>query len=268
MLPYCASCSPVEARNQSRRVPWKTLISRPLPIDYSSRSIIPSAPPCPEYATIQLGLKMQERAATSLVQADVLPSVRRMIAMGASAGGLHSLFAVLEHLPSSLDCCIAVATHLSPTHNSLIPELLARHTRMPVCRASNERLRNGTIFVAPPRFHLIVQGDRLCLLDEPPLRFVRPNIDLFFQSVAASFGSNAVGVILSGTGHDGSEGVRSIKASGGTIIVEDPIDAEFNDMPIAANRTGCVDFVLSLYEIGKQLMEICSKPPPWRTPSA
>jgi chemotaxis response regulator CheB len=211
---------------------------------------------------------MQQRAATSLVQADVLPPVRRIVAMGASAGGLHSLFAVLEGLPDTLDCCIAVATHLSPSHNSLIPELLGRHTRLPVCRAGNERLRNGTIFVAPPRFHLVVNGDHFCLLDEPPLRFVRPNIDLFFQSVASSFGANSVAVVLSGTGHDGSEGIRAIKAAGGITIVEDPLDAEFNDMPIAANRTGCVDFVLSLKRISEQLMEICSKPPQWRTPSA
>jgi two-component system chemotaxis response regulator CheB len=211
---------------------------------------------------------MQQPPAISLVQADVLPPVRRMIALGASAGGLHSLFAVFEHLPRNLDCCIAVATHLSPSHNSLIPELLGRHTKMPVRRAGNEPLCNGIIFVAPPRFHLIVQGNRLCLLDEPPLHFVRPNIDLFFQSVAASFGANAVAVVLSGTGHDGSEGVRSIKAAGGITIVEDPVDAEFNDMPIAASRTGCVDFVLSLTKITERLTEICSKPPPWRMPSA
>jgi two-component system, chemotaxis family, protein-glutamate methylesterase/glutaminase len=210
---------------------------------------------------------MQQRAATSFIRADVLPPVRRMIAMGASAGGLHSLFAVLELLPSTLDCCVAIATHLSSNHNSLIPELLGRHTNMPVCRAGNERLRNGTIFVAPPRFHLVVQGDHFTLLDEPPLRFVRPNIDLFFQSVAASFGVNAVAVVLSGTGRDGAEGIRSVKAAGGITMVEDPFEAEFNDMPIAANRTGCVDFVLPLAQISQQIMEICSKPPPWRTPS-
>ena len=79
-------------------------------------------------------------------------------------------------------------------------------------------LRNATIFVAPPRFHLIVQEREFVLLDEPPVHFVRPNIDLFFQSVAASFGVNAVAVVLSGTGHDGAEGIRAIKAAGGITI--------------------------------------------------
>jgi chemotaxis response regulator CheB len=211
---------------------------------------------------------MQQRAATSPVPPDVMLPVRRLVAMGASAGGLHSLTTVLEQLPSSLDCCIAIATHLSPTHSSFMPELLARHSKMKVLRAENGRLRNATIFVAPPCYHLIVQDQDFCLLDEPPVHFVRPNIDLFFQSVAASFGVNAVGVVLSGTGHDGAEGIRSIKAAGGSTLVEDPTDAQFNDMPIAANRTGCVDFVLSLKKISEQLIEICSKPPPCRIPSA
>jgi chemotaxis response regulator CheB len=215
----------------------------------------------------EAGAAFMRHSATSSGTADASPPVRRLIAMGASAGGLHSLFGVLEDLPSSLDGCIGIATHLSPTHSSFIPELLRRHTKMPVRRAENEPLRNGTIFVAQPCFHLVVKGSDICLLDEPPLHYVRPNIDLFFQSVADSFGTNAVGVILSGTGHDGSEGVRAIKAAGGITIVEDPIDAEFNDMPLAANRTGCVDFVLSLKKISEQLIEICSKPPPWRTPS-
>jgi two-component system chemotaxis response regulator CheB len=209
-----------------------------------------------------------ERAATSFVPPDTLPQVRRMVALGASAGGLHSLFTVFENLPDHLDCCIAVVTHLSPTHNSFIPELLSRHTHIPVRRAENEPLRNGTIFVAPPRFHLIVEGDRLCLFDGPPLRYVKPNIDLLFESMARSFGQAAVAVVLSGTGKDGAEGIRAVKAAGGITLVEDPTDAEFNDMPIAAKRTGCVDFVLSLKGISEQLVEICTQSPPCRTHSS
>ena len=208
---------------------------------------------------------MLQGAAIPFVTPDTSPQVRRMIALGASAGGLHSLFTVFENLPDTLDCCFVVVTHLSSTHNSFIPELLSRHTRIPVCRAENEPLRNGTIFVAPPRFHLVVEEDHFCLLDQPPLRYVKPNIDLLFQSMARSFGPASVAVVLSGTGKDGAEGIRSVKAAGGITLVEDPSDAEFNDMPIAANRTGCVDFVLSLKDISHQLTEICSQSPPCRT---
>jgi chemotaxis response regulator CheB len=211
---------------------------------------------------------MLQRSATSLIPPNTSPQVRRMVALGASAGGLHSLFTVFENLPDKIDCCIAVATHLSPTHSSFIPELLSRHTRLPVRRAENEPLRNSTIFVTPPRFHLIVEDDRFCLLDQPPLRFVKPNIDLLFESMARSFGQACVAVVLSGTGKDGAQGIRAVKAAGGITLVEDPTDAEFNDMPIAANRTGCVDFVLSLKGISEKLLEICSQAPPCRNHSS
>jgi chemotaxis response regulator CheB len=214
-----------------------------------------------------VGQHMQQGTATSLGTPGLLPQVRRLIVMGASAGGLQSLFTVLEGLPETLDCCIAIATHLSPTHVSFVPELLARHTKMRVVHAEDGPLCNGTIFVAPPAFHLVVNGGEFHLLDEPPLRYVRPNIDLLFQSAAVEFGPALVAIILSGTGHDGSEGIRSVKSAGGITIVEDPNDAEFHDMPLAASRTGCVDFVLSLRSISEQLRQICSHPSPCRKTS-
>jgi two-component system chemotaxis response regulator CheB len=193
------------------------------------------------------------------VDPDVLPEIRHIIAIGASAGGLHSIFAVLEPLPAEVDCCIAIATHLSETHNSILPELLARRVKLPVIAArEHNRLRPGTVFVATPRFHLTVEGNHLCLLDTPPVHFLRPNIDVFFGSVAEQFGSRSVGVILSGTGHDGALGIRAIKSAGGVTIIEDPTFAEFADMPIASNRTGCVDFVLPLDQISERLMMICA----------
>ncbi len=199
------------------------------------------------------------RAAKTPVVADVSPQIRHLVAIGASAGGLHSIFSVLEPLPPDFDACIAVATHLSESHNSVLPELLARRVKLQVVSAANERtLRTGMVFVAPPRFHLTVKGDSFSLIDEPPVHFLRPNIDVFFQSVAAQFGNRAIGVILSGTGRDGAEGITAIKKAGGVTIVEDPTFAEFADMPIASSRTGCVDFVLSLDQISKQLVEICA----------
>jgi two-component system, chemotaxis family, protein-glutamate methylesterase/glutaminase len=189
----------------------------------------------------------------------VLPEIRHLIAIGASAGGLHSIFSVLEPLPVDLDCCITIATHLSQTHDSILAELLGRRAKMTVVPATdNQPLRNGIVFVAQPRFHLAVSADHLHLIDRPPVQFLRPNIDVLFESVAQQYGSRAIGVILSGTGHDGSEGIRAIKMAGGTTIIEDPTFAEFADMPVASKRTGCVDFVLPLEKIGERLIDICS----------
>ncbi len=199
------------------------------------------------------------RAAISPVSPIVVPQVRHIVAIGASAGGLHSIFSVLEPLPADFNACICVATHLSETHNSILPELLARRVKLPVIAARDELpLRSGTVFVAPPRFHLCVDNDRLHLIDKPPVHFLRPNIDVFFESVAAQYGARAIGVILSGTGKDGAQGMRSIKSAGGITIIEDPTYAEFADMPIASHRTGCVDFVLPLTQISKQIVGICA----------
>ncbi|HWR13281.1 MAG TPA: chemotaxis protein CheB [Terriglobales bacterium] len=184
--------------------------------------------------------------------------VRHLIAVGASAGGLHSLFAVLQGLPSNLPACVMIATHLSETHNSILPELLGRRTALAVQPADSDPLREGMVFVARPGFHLTIDETRMHLLKTPPVHFLRPNIDLLFESVAVAFGPHAVGVILSGTGHDGSQGIRAIKTAGGVTITEDPTEAEFNDMPLAASRTGCVDFVLPLDKIGEKLIQICS----------
>lgn len=201
---------------------------------------------------------MHERASILPVSVFVHTPIHHVIAMGASAGGLHSLMSVLSSLPPDLNGCIAIATHLSETHNSVLPELLARHSAMPVYPAGNHLLQNGAVFVATPRFHLTVSDDHFRLLDDPPVRFLRPNIDLLFHSVASQYGNRGVAIVLSGTGRDGAEGIRAIKAAGGITIIEDPADAEFADMPIAANRTGCVDFILPLSKIGERLVEICS----------
>lgn len=181
-----------------------------------------------------------------------------MIAIGASAGGLHSLFAVLTPLPANLHACIAIATHLRDSHNSLLPELLARRSAMRVEGASFVPVREGRVFVARPGFHMTISDGSVKLLDTPPVRFLRPNIDMLFESVAATFGAAAIGVVLSGTLYDGAQGIRAIKKAGGITITEDPVEAEFNDMPLAAERTGCIDYVLPLDKIGAKLIELCS----------
>ncbi len=183
----------------------------------------------------------------------------RVIAIGESAGGFRSLCELLAPLPSDLNCAILVVQHLSPTHKSLMAELLRHKTALAVRQAQDgDPLSSGVVYVAPPDWHLLSEPDNVRLLRTPAVRFHRPSVDLLFESVAVSHGRHAIGVVLSGSGSDGATGIRAIKMAGGRTIVEDPGKAEFSSMPYAAIATGCVDTVLPLHEIGRTLVDLCS----------
>jgi two-component system, chemotaxis family, protein-glutamate methylesterase/glutaminase len=186
------------------------------------------------------------------------PPKYQIIAIGESAGGFHSLCALLEPLPATLPCAVLVVQHLSPSHKSLMAELLLRKTDMEVRQAKDgEPIRNGVVFVAPPDWHLLAEPGALRLLRTPAVRYHRPSIDLLFESVAVSYGPHAIAVVLSGSGNDGATGIRAVKNAGGKTIVEDPAKAEFSSMPYAAIATGCIDSVLPLDQIGKALVDLC-----------
>jgi two-component system chemotaxis response regulator CheB len=112
------------------------------------------------------------------------------------------------------------------------------------------------IYIAQPNSHLIVSAEQLRLTDSKLVQFSRPSIDLLFESVAASYGDRAIGVILSGSGADGASGLRAVKEKGGTTIVQDPVSAAHAGMPQAARATGCVDFTLPLEDIGPAIMSL------------
>ena len=122
---------------------------------------------------------------------------------------------------------------------------------MPVSLAEDrERAQPGRIYVAPPDYHLLVgTGGMLTLTSSELVHFVRPSADLLFESVAASYGPQAIACVLTGSGSDGAMGVSAIKSRGGTVIVEDPDLAEFKGMPEAAVAAGAADFILPLGEI-------------------
>jgi two-component system chemotaxis response regulator CheB len=178
-----------------------------------------------------------------------------IVAMAASAGGLNALTLVLSALPKDFPVGILVVQHLDPRHRSLMAEILGRRTPLTVVEARHgERVRHGTVHVAPPDNHLLVDAEGVLTLTHTELvHFVRPSADLLFESTAASFRDRAVAVVLSGTGSDGAMGVKAIKKMGGTVIVQDKESSEFFGMPDAALRTGSVDFVLPLAEIAPAL---------------
>lgn len=184
-----------------------------------------------------------------------------IVAMAASAGGLSALSQVLAGLPAEFPAAIVVVQHLDPRHRSLMADILSRRTSLRVEEArEGARLVAATVYIAPPNRHLLVNPDHTLSLTQSELvHFVRPSADLLFESVAAAFRERAVAVVLSGTGSDGSMGVKAIKTMGGTVIAQDERNAEFAGMPAAAAHTGSVDFVLPLDEIAPALLTLVMK---------
>lgn len=185
-----------------------------------------------------------------------------VVAIGASAGGIEALYAVVTALPASFPVPVLIVQHMDPRHKSLLAGLLGRRCRVRVKQAANEEtIEDGTVYIAQPDMHLIVRSGRLVLTDTRQVHFSRPSIDLLFQSVADSYGDRAIGVILSGSGVDGADGIRAIKAKGGTTLVQDPATAAHTGMPQAARATNCVDVTLPLEEIGPAITSLVMPAP-------
>jgi two-component system, chemotaxis family, protein-glutamate methylesterase/glutaminase len=181
-----------------------------------------------------------------------------IVALAASAGGLRALTEVLTTLPPDFAAAVVVVQHLDPRHRSLLAEILSKRTALRVQEARDgDRVQPGLAYIAPPNHHLLVNSDGTVSLSQTELvHFVRPSADLLFESVAASYRERAIAVVLSGTGRDGSMGVKAIKKMGGTVIVQDEKSSEYFGMPDAAQRTGMVDFILPLPEIAGALQTL------------
>ncbi len=181
-----------------------------------------------------------------------------LVAIGASAGGLHALTTILCALPADFQAPIAVVQHLDPRYRSLMAQILGRRTKLLVQEVTpGMQASPGRVHVAPPDYHLLINKDGTFSLSQTDLvHFVRPSIDLLFESLAESFQDRALAVILTGSGMDGSAGVQAIKRRGGTVIVQDEESAEFRGMPAAARRAAHVDFVLPLEDIAPALRRL------------
>jgi two-component system chemotaxis response regulator CheB len=183
-----------------------------------------------------------------------------IVALAASAGGLAALSQVLSGLPAEFTPAVVVVQHLDPRHRSLMADILNRRTPLQTKEAEEgDRVQGGTVFIAPPNRHLLVNPDMtLSLSQSEQVHFVRPSADLLFESVAASYGERVIAVVLSGSGSDGAMGLQAVKKMGGTVIAQDERTAEFSGMPQAAINTGAVDFVLPLEEIAPALLQLAS----------
>ncbi len=184
-----------------------------------------------------------------------------VIGIAASAGGLSALLHLVRDLPPAFPAALVVVQHLDPRHRSLMAQILSRSASLAVKEAAEgDRLAPGTIFVAPPNWHLLVNCDaRLSLSQSELVHFLRPSADLMLESLAFSYRERAVAVVLTGTGSDGAMGVRAIKKMGGTVLVQDRKSAEFFGMPGAAIDTGDVDVILPLEEIPAALVALVTE---------
>ncbi|UHD14380.1 chemotaxis protein CheB [Thiocapsa bogorovii] len=178
-----------------------------------------------------------------------------VVAIGASAGGLDALERFFQSLPTDLGAAYVVIQHLSPDHKSMMANLLGRHTSMPVVTVEHDmRILPDRVHLIPPASMMSVSGDALRLTPKNPRGLTLP-IDLFFTSVAKAFGKHAIGVVLSGTGSDGTRGAVAINDAGGLLLAQEPESAKFDGMPRSAIATGLVDAILPPDELGPRIVE-------------
>jgi two-component system CheB/CheR fusion protein len=181
--------------------------------------------------------------------------------IGASAGGLEVFKLLLADLPADTGLAIVFVQHLDPQHHSMLAEILARATAMPVSEAADGMpVEANHVYVIPANSDLTIAGGALRLAPPTPTPGLHMPIDRFLRSLAEECGSGAIGVILSGAGSDGSAGIEAVKAAGGVTFAQDPASAEFATMPRAAAATGCVDFVLPSERIAEELQRIGRHP--------
>jgi two-component system chemotaxis response regulator CheB len=177
-------------------------------------------------------------------------SAKRLIVIGASAGGVEAVAHVVAHLPQDLPAAVAVVVHHPAAHPSSLATILARAGRLPAIDARDgEVLRPGRIVVAASAHHLVVQDGRARLLDGGRVNRVKPAIDLLFQSAALEYGRELVAVVLTGALHDGSAGLVTVRRAGGVAVVQDPWDAAFGAMPWSALDAAGADYIVSLADM-------------------
>jgi len=180
-----------------------------------------------------------------------------VVGIGSSAGGLEALQIMLSSLPEIENCSYIIAQHLSPTHKSMMVDLLSRTTDIPVIEVKNGlRIKPKTIYMTPENTDIYIKGSKIYLKTIEQSFGPKPSVNYFFSSLAQNFNERAIGIILSGTGSDGAYGIRAIKAEGGITIAQAPATAKYDGMPLSAINTGKVDLVVPIEKLGLEIESI------------
>ena len=191
----------------------------------------------------------------------------RIVGLGASAGGLEPLQQFLAGVPAGSGLAYVVVQHMDPTHKALLAELLQRATSMPVREAVNaQRIEPDAVYVIPPNSELTVLGGALHLAIPLQPRGQRLPIDVFFSSLARELGPRAVGVVLSGMGSDGTQGLEAISSQGGLTLAQQPDSAQFDSMPKSAIASACVDIVALPADMPERILGVTGRQPAPDTP--
>ncbi len=180
------------------------------------------------------------------------------IVIGASAGGLYALSALLEKLPADFRLPLIVVQHRSKDHREILEEVLQSKCKVKVKQVDEkERIEDNCVYIAPPDYHLLIENDRTFSLScDEYVRFSRPSIDVLFESAAMVYRNKLIGIILTGANNDGAAGIKTIDASGGLTIAQSPQEAQFPVMPEAAINTKGVKQIRSIAEIATFLVNI------------
>src|SRR5271166_286523 len=180
-----------------------------------------------------------------------------VVGVGASAGGLEALSDLLANLPEKTGMAVVVVQHLDPQHESRLSNLLSRVTHLPVLEATQDlAVQSDHVYVIPRNMTMTIAQGVLQLAPRGGVRGTHLPIDLFLKSLAEDRQSAAIGVILSGTGSDGTLGMEEIKAAGGITFAQDESSAKYPGMPQSAARSGCIDLVLPPDQIARELARI------------
>jgi two-component system CheB/CheR fusion protein len=199
-------------------------------------------------------VKIKREPASAPRASGALHDTVTVVGLGASAGGLEALQLFFDHMPPDSGMAFVVVTHQHPGHTSLLPELLRKHTRMPIVEAIDGlRIEPNRVYVSPAEFDLAILGGRFQLMALQKRRGVHLPIDCFFRELADEKRERAIGIVLSGTGSDGTLGLKAIKGEGGLTIAQEAESAKYPGMPGSAVASGLVDHILSPEQMPQRL---------------
>jgi two-component system, chemotaxis family, protein-glutamate methylesterase/glutaminase len=182
-----------------------------------------------------------------------------IMVIGASAGGVSALKTLVAGLPLGLKASLFIVLHTPASPSSALPQILSRAGPLPALHpAEGAMIEQGKIYVAPPDRHLIIEEGHLHLGTGPKEHYVRPSATVLFRSAAHRYGPRVVGVILTGSGQDGADGLLTIKQHGGVTVIQDPDDAPFPSMPESALAYDHIDYVIPLSNMAPVLIRLVS----------
>jgi two-component system CheB/CheR fusion protein len=183
-----------------------------------------------------------------------------VVGIGASAGGVEAVTELIENIPVDIGMSFVIIQHLSPKHESVLPEILQKRTSMKVHSVTDGiHIEINNVYVIPPNTYMSIVDGKLTLSSREPVKGIHHSIDYFFTALASLYQNNGIGIVLSGIGSDGTVGLQAIKSEGGITFTQDS-SAIYNGMPDSASSSGFVDFILSPEEIAKELSRLVTMP--------